>query len=342
MKLRERKKEKPRTVAKPSDTEHDKECCIQCNINFNEEGTEAVGCEMCDEWICITCIKMPANVYKFLEANGEAFPYICKDCTPKLAELKEMVELKKNHADLQRKVEVIEQKQKDDGNLLAAIQLQMNDLQKANEDHTKAVRDINTTLSEIRANNVQYPDLLDANPPQSILQFINKHVQPTLRANINTEISERDQIEVIKHNLIISGMEAHENPQEDMTAFVQLIKDEMDIIAEVESVERIDRKTDSDNPKLLRVVFKSMKTRKAILSKATTLRQSATDHVKNKIFIRPELTKKQMEESKNLTTELRAKKAANPTRKFKIYRGEIIEVNLPTLPIPAVPPPAET
>ena len=146
---------------------------------------------------------MPANVYKFLEANGEAFPYICKDCTPKLAELKEMVELKKNHADLQRKVEVIEQKQKDDGNLLTAIQLQMNDLQQANEDHTKAVRDINTTLSEIRANNVQYPDLLDANPPQSILQFINKHVQPTLRANINTEISERDQIEVIKHNPII-------------------------------------------------------------------------------------------------------------------------------------------
>ena len=345
MKLRERKKVKPKPAAKTPVIEQDEELCTQCKTNFSEEGAEAVGCEMCDEWICITCIKMPAQVYKFLEANGEAFPYICKDCTPKLVEMKDMMELRKNHADLQLKVEGMEQKQKEDRDLLTAIQLQMSDLQKANEDHTKAVTDINTTLSEIKANNVnvdqQFPELLATNPPQSILQFISNHVQPTIKANINTEISERDQIELIKHNLIISGMEAHENPQEDLVAAVQLIKDEMDIIAEVESVQRIDRKTDSDNPKLLRVVFKSMKTRKAILSKATTLRQSATDHVKNKIFIRPELTKKQMEESKNLTTELRAKKAANPTKKFKIYRGEIIEVNMPTLPIPAVPPPIQ-
>ena len=70
-----------------------------------------------------------------------------------------------------------------------------------------------------------------------------------------------------------------------------------------------------------------MKTRKEILSKATTLRPSENVLVKDIVYIRPELTKSQLEQSKNLTALLRTKRTENPTRKFKIYRGEIIEVN---------------
>ena len=81
-----------------------------------------------------------------------------------------------------------------------------------------------------------------------------------------------------------------------------------------------------------------MKMRKTILSKATSLRQSANDHVKQHLYIRPELTNKQLEESKNLTTLLRAKKIAYPQGKFKIYRGEIIEVIItPTPEVVATP-----
>lgn len=327
-KVKVKKTSKPATKQTKAEGE---ESCTQCDIDVDGEDVEALACEICDQWICRSCIKLPVAVYRFLEDNTEAFPYICKVCTLKLPELKEMIDLKKSHIDLQEKVQAVALKQKEDQNTLATIQLQIVDLTKANEEQTKAITDLTNTMSEIKATSInanEFPDLLTSNPPQKFLEMITNHVQPTLKPMINTEISERDQIEVIKHNLIISGMAENENTQDDKIKFEQLIKEEMDLIAEVESVARLDRKTESESPKLLRVVFKSMKIRKAILSKATTLRNSATEHVKRGVYIRPELTKKQMEESKNLTTQLRAKREANPLQKFKIYRGQIIEINI--------------
>ena len=91
-------------------------------------------------------------------------------------------------------------------------------------------------------------------------------------------------------------MEENTTTEADKEKFVSLIQDEMQLTIEVDTVERLGRKQESENPTLLRVVLNSMKTRKQILSKATTLRQSANEHVKTKIFIRPELTTTQLEE----------------------------------------------
>ena len=151
----------------------------------------------------------------------------------------------------------------------------------------------------MKANSLQaehFPDLMAANSSPQFIEMLTQQVQPALKPMIRTQISERDQIEAIKHNLIISGMEENTTPEEDKEKFVQLIQDEMQLTVEVDTVERLGRKQESENPTLLRVVLNSMKTRKQILSKATTLRQSANEHVKTKIFIRPELTTTQLEE----------------------------------------------
>ena len=237
---------------------------------------------------------------------------------------------------MQKKLEAVELKQDEDNKSLIAMQLQMEELTKANKNHTKLLKDVNETLGDMKAKSLnaeQFPDLLTSNPPQKFLDMITKHVQPTIKPIVNTEMSERDQIDEIKHNLMISGMAHNATPEADIEKFTQLVKDEMDLIVEIESAARIDRKEVNEKPKLLRVVFKSMKMRKAVLSKAVTLRQSLNDHVKKDIYIRPELTKKQLEESKNLNTQLRAIRNDNPTKKYKIYRGEIIELTPPTIPI---------
>lgn len=305
-----------------------KEYCLHCNTDVTGDGIEALGCEICDQWSCRDCIKVPPDVYRYLEQNTEAFPFICKVCTPKLPEFKEMVEVK-------QKIASIDKKQQEDNNRITALELQVAELLKAKSKNTEDVQQINLTISEMKASTLSqedFPELLAANPPQKLVEMISKQVQPSLKPMINTEISERDQIDAIKHNLMISGIAESVNDEEDSTRFTQMIKDEMDLIVEVESVERIQRKTETDEPKLLRVVFKDMKMRKGILSKATTLRNSANEHVKKKVYIRPELTKKQLEESKNLSTQLRAKRAEaeNQGRTFKIYRGKIIETTLPT------------
>ena len=311
--------------SKSESKETAKEYCLHCKTDVTGDEIEALGCEICDQWSCRNCIKVPTDVYRYLEQNTEAFPFICKVCTPKLPEFKEMVEVK-------QKIALIEHKQQQDHDRITALELQLEELLKDKKKNTEDVQQIHVTLSEMKANSISqedFPELLAANPPQMLVEMISKQVQPSLKPMINTEISERDQIDAIKHNLMISGIAEGLNEREDSTRFTQMIKDEMDLIVEVESVERVQRKTETEEPKLLRVVLKDMKMRKGILSKATTLRNSGNEHIKTKVYIRPDLTKKQLEESKNLTTQLRAKRTENPGRTFKIYRGKIIETTLP-------------
>ena len=319
---KKKKKGKQPTQEESKETqEESKEKCKHCNKDVEEEEAEALGCEICDRWSCIQCIKLPIEVFRYLENNGDAFPFICKDCTPKLTETKELL----------KKVSAIEKQQQEDQSRFTSLQVQINQLVESQQKQTKENKGLSETISVMKAKSMnleEFPDLLTANQPQAkkLVEMITQHVQPALKPIITTEISERDKIEAIKHNLIISGMEDNEDQTQDEEKFIKMIEDEMDLTIEVESTERVPRKNVSESPKLLRVIFKDLRTRKSILSKATTLRNSQDDHVKENVYIRPELTFLQLEESKNLTKSLRAKRTTNPNKTFKIYRGKIIEV----------------
>ena len=313
--------------------------CTGCKIDISEEQVNALPCDICNKWSCRTCLQMPEEAFNWIKENMDAHPFICQSCSPKVAEIKELLELKNITHDLQTKVDAVEKQQKLDKDRFEAMALQIKDLTDALKKQNKDFTTLSDTVSEakVKALNIEdFPDLLATNHPANLLQMITTKVQPTLKPLINNQITERDQIFAMKKHLVISGMPENTVDQEDSVKFTQMIKDEMDLIVEVESVERIPRKPESAStqPKLLRVVLKDMKIRKAILSKATSLRNSSNEYIKNNIYIRPELTKLQMEESKNLTTLLRAKRTENPGKKYKIYRGEIIE----TTPQPIVTP----
>ena len=47
----------------------------------------------------------------------------------------------------------------------------------------------------------------------------------------------------------------------------------------------------------------------------------------HKVFIKPDLTPIQTEASKNLVAQLKLKREREPIKKFKIFRGRIIELN---------------
>ena len=136
------KKKKKNTKEKSTEQERTKENCIHCNKDVTADEVEALGCEICDQWSCIECIKLPIDIYRYLESNTEAFPYICTVCTPKLPEVKEIIDLRKSHSDLLEKVTLIEQQQEEDKTSLTTIQLQLQELIKAQDKHTNEVKDL--------------------------------------------------------------------------------------------------------------------------------------------------------------------------------------------------------
>ena len=165
-----------------------------------------------------------------------------------------------------------------------------------------------------------------------------------MRPALQTEITEYDKIQFIKLNLVCSGIkesdltDEEEAEVEDRTAFINLIKDEFNIIPDVEKVKRFGRKkipteeNAAPQPRLLKICMKDQRTRKLILSKAVTLRNSDTEYVSQNVYIRPDQTLKQQEESKNLRDQLKLKRQQNPEKTFKIYRGQVKEVTMPQEP----------
>ena len=148
---------------------------------------------------------------------------------------------------------------------------------------------------------------------------------------VRSEINEQAEIEKIKMNLVVSGMAETESDEEDKTAVLSLIQEQLDITADIDKTQRIGKQKTPNHTH----------SRKEVLAKVTNLRNSTNEHIKKLVYIRPDLTPEQLKQSKNLRDLLKTTKAANPTKKYKIRKNEIIEVTPnPAAPQPAAPPPA--
>ena len=98
----------------------------------------------------------------------------------------------------------------------------------------------------------------------------------------------------------------------------------------IESIEWCGRKRagDQEKPRLVKIKLRTQDNRKKILSKAKLLRESPDDYTQKQIYIRPDQTRKQQQDSKNLRDALRQMRLENPEKEYKIYRNQITEVQV--------------
>ena len=81
-------------------------------------------------------------------------------------------------------------------------------------------------------------------------------------------------------------------------------------------------------PKLLRIDLETLSMKRKILSKAVTLRQLNERDQFARVYIRPDLTPKQQEESKNLVEALKTQRQQDQGHLYKIQRGKIIKIGV--------------
>lgn len=318
---------KGRIKKKPKeDTARCKEC--DAEIATGDNGME---CDLCDEFVCLECTEIPEEVYDILVDKDVEIPFICTPCKADLPKVKELMGLKQKYNQLNEEITKLRAD-------LATQELK-------SENQAQAMNLLTGRLEALERNPTDFPNLLDTNEPHSqhIQQFVNNHVRPVLQ----NEISEFDKIQAIKKNLVCSGIEEStktdetEAEAEDRTTFINLIKDEFNLVADVERVERCGKKkppSDGDEtvkPRLLKIFMKDFRTRKLILSKAVTLRNSENEYTKDNVYIRPDQTLKQQEESKNLRDQLKLTRQQNTGKTFKIQRGKVVEVVQVPAPEPA-------
>lgn len=139
-------------------------------------------------------------------------------------------------------------------------------------------------------------------------------------------LSELEDIEKRKLNLVVFNLPEAGNPDGDIEKFKTMIKDEFKLSVKVKEATRLGRRNE-DKPRMLRIRLEALSEKKLILSKAKDLRVS-TDTIYSTVYIRPDLTKKQLEESKNLREQLKDKRSKDSTKKWTIRRGEIVELEM--------------
>ena len=158
------------------------------------------------------------------------------------------------------------------------------------------------------------------------LQNIEKRMNE-LQVDEQELIREMREIEEKKDYLIIHGLK-HNDTSDTAITDTELVNNLFETALQLNhkavSVMRLGAPPSTTAP--LKVKTANMKEKKEILAKATSLRKLEAGHRFADVYIRPDMTKKQREQSKNLHTKLRETRLKYPDKTYKIKYGKIIEV----------------
>ena len=221
---------------------------------------------------------------------------------------------------------------------ITELELMKNDV-KTNADAIKDLKStlLNTLRVEIKAdvkkeikdqNIVSFPALPtpDGAMETDQVQTNADQTRKIFKEMINDQCAEREDIMKRKFQLIIANFKEANSAQEDMNQTIDLLKLlKLDEEIQIEELIRMG-KTKTDKPRLIRITLKDLATKRKILAKATTLRNVPEDSKFAKVYIKPNLTAQQLQDSKNLQEELRARRLQDPNKRLKIYRGKIVPV----------------
>ena len=159
---------------------------------------------------------------------------------------------------------------------------------------------------------------------KKVVQKLIKELTP---AQIQEQWEEKDRREHKKNNLIIFNLKEKPGDKEnDLKAINEVLKNKLKLNIEIKKSMRIGTYC-PEKTRPIKIVMENTDSKKQILSKAAQLREIPQDDPYAKIYIRPDLTKLQLEESKNLYQQLVKTREKHPNQTWKIVRGKIQEVN---------------
>ena len=152
-----------------------------------------------------------------------------------------------------------------------------------------------------------------------------------LTAAVKDAITERENIDKRKLNLMLINLKEAEDPTTDIAQVQDLITNKLKVNEEIVITDstRLGNVKPGGNPRLLKITLETLSMKRKILSTATKLRTLDENDKFYKVYIKPDLTPKQQEESKNLYDQLKLIRTQNPANQYKILKGKIILVQPP-------------
>ena len=108
----------------------------------------------------------------------------------------------------------------------------------------------------------------------------------------------------------------------------------------IKEITRMGKVRDDNKPRFIRLKLETLAMKRKILSSATKLRQLPSTDTYAKVYFKPDLTKKQQQESKKLYVELKVKRLQDQDNHYIIAKGKIIIKPRTPEPLPPTLDPA--
>ena len=151
---------------------------------------------------------------------------------------------------------------------------------------------------------------------------------PTTFSNAVHVVSrEREEQQRRKMQLVITNLKESGGNDNDKQQVAEIF-DILNVATNIGEVMRLGTRK-ANKSRVLRVTLDNLADKRAILANAKTLRNLDKDHKFHKVYVKPNLTPLQQEESKNLWIQLQEVKKKNPTVQYKINKGKIVQVPAP-------------
>ena len=310
-------------------------------------GDKAVQCDRCKSWFHMKCQAIPKLAHDAL-VKYKCLSWLCDKCkqtitdgcdcptAPSQPEKETNVELKR----LERKVEDVGESMRTH---MKIIVQSIKEQEKIVIDSTKLMersyRDQHTQKSSyadmVRGTCEKVVKEVTAKIDTLPKQRENKDVTETTKVMSQVFDSfmdkEKRKLNVVVHNLPEpNGNSFAERAEQDQQLFTKVIKDSLNLIVRPTRTFRVGRKM-GEKPRLLIVSLENTDTKAEILKMAPEIRHHPEW---SRIFVTPDLSKKEREEGKRLREELHARKEAGEEN-LTIRKGKIIKIQEKRVPNPS-------
>ena len=152
-------------------------------------------------------------------------------------------------------------------------------------------------------------------------------VPPSFATAVNMVSKERDERQKRKLQLVITNLKEAVSTEADKKQVLEIFQI-LQVETNVTEVMRLGTRK-ANKPRVLRVSLENAADKHTILATATSLRKLPEKHDYALVYIKPNLTPQQQEESKNLYIQLQEVKKKNPGLKYKISEGQIVQIPTP-------------
>ena len=286
---------------------------------------ESINCDQCGLWFHYPCTNLTEEEYGSLSDKSKKIPYICISCKdkkddesedefdPKQAKFFEKLLLKNNEI-IFRKLDLV--KSEIMRSLDDRIDEKLNIFRAENE---KMVQEKIQSIIDKEVRDQNAKDLIEQQIKIQVTQSLDEAREFDERKNnliiynIKETISEDEAISLAADLENVKAVLTHTNPELKDTQIKSLS------ITDIHRLGSLSQPPTQQKPRPIKLVLKNQKTKYQVLKKAKKLKDCESHP---KVGIKPDLSKKQQEEEKELKLELEERRKNNED--VMIFKKQII------------------